>query len=72
MESTPFRYMAILTAGFTFPPLTFPIKKITPARVRPITSQLPVKKMEVKSKKVPANSAPSERSFIYYHIALKN
>ena len=62
----PFNNIAIETAGFMCPPLIFPVMYITPASVRPITSQCPVKRMDVTSKKVPIHSEIIARNFIYY------
>lgn len=63
-EMAPFKYMAKLTAGLTWPPLVSPIIKIIPARVAPMASQLPVNKIAVKRANVPTNSAASARNFM--------
>ena len=60
----PFNNIAIETAGFMCPPLIFPVMYIIPARVRPMTSQWPVKRMDVMSKNVPTHSDTIARNFI--------
>jgi hypothetical protein len=54
--------IAKLIAGFTWAPLMFPIKRITIAKVPPITKALPPEAITLRtSKKVPKNSASKGR-----------
>ncbi len=57
--------MAVLTAGFTCPPLMPPIRKMMAANVKPMTiADPPETKMDITRAKVPNNSDINAAGFI--------
>ena len=67
-EREPEKYIAVVIAGFTKPPLMFPIISTIKVSVRPMTKALPPLANTIKTKRnVPRNS---EANFIQFILSL--